>query len=115
MNDFNYTYEMAENDINRVGDMVAWFISKLYNRTYFDTNQNAKLEDLKSEWLQSILQKRFGLEKLSTYGAPKYNGDDSACIQGNELAKKYKHLKTFNVNDMRIFLNKKYAKYKIKN
>ena len=115
MNEFNYTYEMTENDIYRVGDMVAWFISKLYNRTSFDTTQNAKLEDLKSDWLKSFLQKRFGLEKLSTYGAPKYNGDKSAYIQGNDLGKKYSHLKTFNVNEMRMFLNKKYETYEIKN
>lgn len=92
-----------------VGDVVALFICKLYNK---DTNMFiADSKYLKSEWLNTILKEKFNISKLSTYGFKWDSRDISAKQFGKEIENKYLNKKMFNVEEMRIFLNKKYKNY----
>ena len=54
-----------------VGDVVALFICKLYNRDINDFNADSKY--LKSNWLNQILKDKFGINKLSTRGFKNWN------------------------------------------
>lgn len=98
-------------NINSVGDLVSAFIIKLYGRE--NAQFSADSVYLNSHWLTSILKEKFGIEKLDTKGF-KWNTRDIMAKQfGKEISKKYLNHKTFNVEEMRIFLNEKYKDYEI--
>lgn len=93
-------------NIDSVGDFVSLFFMKLYRET--TTNFNVPKSELYDKWITELLFKKFGIEKLSTRGFKFVDGDVSAGIFGSEMRKKYGKKKTFNVEELRIFLNNKY-------
>lgn len=94
-------------DIKSVGDLIAIYLSEVFNEKSYNFETIEPYLEL--GLCKRILNERFGFENLDTTD---FNRWGVKTIKSTDSETGYIDVRTFNVEDMRKFLNEKYKQWK---